>query len=311
VELLANVNLVSIGTNVLGEGFWIDADERRRLLDEDRRNIEVIKPFIGGRQAMQAWDPAETARWVIDFGDRSLEEAMQYRGPLDVVRARVKPHRDEMRRAKYRDYWWQLGERSSRLYERIKTNGLSRVIAIPHVSKTMLPVFLPATALYQDKLFVFIRDDDGFFGIMTSSFHWLWAAKWCTTMRTDPTYNPSQIFKTLALPAFTEAIEHVGGTLNRHRSAIMLKREIGLTSVYNLVTDPAESSAEIVRLRELHQELDEAVAAAYGWEDLDMALGHHPTERFGTRWTVKPETQREIERRLLELNHERAPQQSR
>ena len=68
VELAENDGIVSVGTNVLGEGFWIDADERRRLIDDDPRNADVIKPFIGGRQAMQASDPGVPIRWVIDFG---------------------------------------------------------------------------------------------------------------------------------------------------------------------------------------------------------------------------------------------------
>jgi hypothetical protein len=44
------------------------------------------------------------------------------------------------------------------------------------------------------------------------------------------------------------------------RTEICLERQIGLTKLYNEVDDGAYSD-----LRELHEELDEAVAAAYGW----------------------------------------------
>jgi len=57
-----------------------------------------------------------------------------------------------------------------------------------------------------------------------------------------------------------------------------------------------------------HRALDVAVAVAYGWVDLDAATldhGHHATS-FGVRWASTPPMQREIERRLLELNLVRA-----
>ena len=63
------------------------------------------------------------------------------------------------------------------------------------------------------------------------------------------------------------------------RSEICLERQIGLTKLYNEVDDGAYRD-----LRELHDALDEAVAAAYGWP---ASAAHDPQES---------------NRRLLELN---------
>ena len=52
----------------------------------------------------------------------------------------------------------------------------------------------------------------------------------------------------------------VAQRLYARRSEICLEREIGLTKLYNEVDDGAYSD-----LKELHDALDEAVAAAYGW----------------------------------------------
>jgi hypothetical protein len=84
----------------------------------------------------------------------------------------------------------------------------------------------------------------------------------------------------------------------------MLARQEGLTKIYNRFHDPAETSADIIRLRELHVEMDSAVAAAYGWGDL--ALGHdfHETAQ-GIRYTISESARREVLSRLLKLNHER------
>jgi hypothetical protein len=307
--LESNQGMVSVGTNVLGEGFWIDAPTRERLIELDPLNAEVIKPFIGGRQAVQFPDPAVIDRWVIDFESRSLEEAERYVGPMAIVRERVKPQRDNVRRQRYRDFWWQLGERSSHLYEQITAERLRQVIAIPHVSKAMMPVFLPANAMFQDKLFVFVSDDDALFGVLSSSFHWLWAAKRCTTMRVDPTYNPGAIFLTFALPPF-EKLEQVGNALKLAQVECRSTRSIGLTGLYNLVSDPNCVDEDVNELRHRHQLLDDAIASAYQWPDLvgRSALGFHDT-RFGVRWMPSPDVQRDIEGRLLELNLQRTAHQ--
>src|SRR2546429_258421 len=50
--------------------------------------------------------------------------------------------------------------------------------------------------------------------------------------------------------------------------------------------------------------MDEAVARAYGWDDLDLGHGFHETKQ-GLRYTISEEAKREVLGRLLKLNHER------
>jgi len=88
----------------------------------------------------------------------------------------------------------------------------------------------------------------------------------------------------------------------------MLRRDLGLTKLYNLVNDPdvADSSdVDVARMRQIHVDLDHAVMAAYGWEDVPLDHGFH-TYRQMTRWTVSPAARVEILDRLLEENHRRA-----
>ena len=84
----------------------------------------------------------------------------------------------------------------------------------------------------------------------------------------------------------------------------MLERQEGLTKTYNRFHDPQETSADIVRLRELHVEMDRAVSAAYGWDDLDLGHDFHETPQ-GVRFTISEPARREVLDRLLLLNHER------
>jgi hypothetical protein len=50
--------------------------------------------------------------------------------------------------------------------------------------------------------------------------------------------------------------------------------------------------------------MDEAVAQAYGWDDLALGHGFHETKQ-GLRYTISEEARREVLGRLLQLNHER------
>lgn len=84
----------------------------------------------------------------------------------------------------------------------------------------------------------------------------------------------------------------------------MLSRGEGLTTIYNRFHDSKESSADIAELRRLHVEMDNAVAAAYGWADLDLGHGFHETKQ-GLRYTISEAARREVLDRLLRLNHER------
>ncbi len=84
----------------------------------------------------------------------------------------------------------------------------------------------------------------------------------------------------------------------------MLDREAGLTEFYNRFHDRAEASDDIARLRALQVELDQAVAAAYGWSDLDLGHGFHATKQ-GERYTLSEPARRTVLDRLLALNHQR------
>jgi hypothetical protein len=84
----------------------------------------------------------------------------------------------------------------------------------------------------------------------------------------------------------------------------MSVRNIGLTRVYNLLHTESETAPEIEVIRRAHIEVDRAVAAAYGWTDLDLKHDFHTTPQ-GVRFTIAPDVQTEILDRLLELNHAR------
>jgi DNA-binding GntR family transcriptional regulator len=84
----------------------------------------------------------------------------------------------------------------------------------------------------------------------------------------------------------------------------MLDRDLGLTALYNQVNNFRIVDAGIARLREIHVEIDRAVAEAYDWADLNLDHGFHETAQ-GVRFTISEPARREVLNRLLQLNHRR------
>ncbi|PZS07776.1 MAG: restriction endonuclease [Solirubrobacterales bacterium] len=294
-RLAANAGQSFIGSLVNGMGFVLTPEEADAMLTADSRNADVVRPYLNGEDLNSRPD-CSPARWVIDFRGWPIERARDYPEPFAIVERLVKPVRANVRRAVYREKWWQFAERGLNLYRAIVP--LERVIVIALVSKTVMPVLLPNVSVYSHALGVFAYDDDAHFGLLSSGFHRWWAIARASTLETRVRYTPTDCFETFPQPDhITSAVGEAGGALNSHRTALMLDRGEGLTKIYNRAHDyPAERSADIGRLRELHVALDRAVAAAYGWSDLDP---------------LEPPARREILDRLLELGHERYAQEVR
>ena len=136
--------------------------------------------------------------------------------------------------------------------------NLENVLVLTRVSKTIMPVRTPAGMVFGDRLAVFATDSDCGLGVLSSSPHVLWAIARGTTRTGDPTYAPTTVYETFPQPAETDAVRILGQRLNAERIAIMTRREIGLTPLYDMINDPETSEADddVARLREIHASLD-------------------------------------------------------
>ena len=304
-HLAENAGIAFQGCIVLGKGFILEPEEAQEWIAEDSRNVEVLFPYLNGEDLNSRPDYS-ASRWVIDFNARLEAEACCYSLPYVRVRERVRPGRINNNRKVYRDYWWQHGEKRPAMRKAIA--NLDEVLVIALVSKTVMPVRVPTGQVFSHALGVFATDSYAQQAILSSSVHQCWAITYGSGMRNDPRYTPSDVFETFPRPEPTPELEAIGRTLDAERREIMLRRSLGLTRLYNLVNDPgleAGVDPDVDRMRDIHVELDAAVAAAYGWDGLYLTHGFH-TYRQMTRWTVAPVIRVEILDRLLEENHRRA-----
>jgi hypothetical protein len=73
-------------------------------------------------------------------------------------------------------------------------------------------------------------------------------------------------------------LDSIGERYHQFRAELMVSNNEGLTSTYNRFHNPAETSVGILELRRIHDAMDQAVLAAYGWSDaLPIGSGINPS----------------------------------
>ncbi|MGV9595122.1 Eco57I restriction-modification methylase domain-containing protein [Streptosporangium sandarakinum] len=305
-RLLGGSVRASQGSIILGSGFIIDQAKVNSLVNADPRNSEVVFPYLGG-QDLNSRPDCSANRWVINFRELSEAEARKWALAWNWIEEHVKPERMKKDAVKYPrmvEQWWKHWNTREILYR--QTSKLDRVIVLARVSSTVMPTLVPSRQVFSDQVVVFTSDDPALLSLLSSSLHYWWAMSRPSTMKGDLRYAPSDMFETLPSPELNQQVRDLGSQLDTFRRDLMLARQAGLTATYNLVNDPTCQDEDIVELRRIHRDIDEAVCRAYGWDDLIDQLdhGHHNIGRE-TRYTVGPAVQRELVDRLLELNHAR------
>ncbi len=308
VRLLDNTDIAFQGCIALGMGFIIEPTKAREWISKDPRNADVLFPYLNGDD-LNALPDQSASRWVVDFNELPQEEAKTYPSPWLHLSQKVHPQRAKKDPDKYPrmvNEWWKFW--NSRPAMRKAIADLNEMLVIARVSKTVMPARVTTGQVPSDATVVFATGSYAQQAILSSSLHQLWAITRGSGMRNDPRYTPTDVFETFPRPAETDQLDKLGRILDTERREIMLRRNLGLTKLYNLVNAPellSVSDPDVARLREIHEQLDHAVMAAYGWDDVPLDHGFH-TYRKMTRWTVSPTARVEILDRLLEENHRRA-----
>jgi len=304
-RLAANASKSFIGSYVLGMGFVMTPEAAQELIAKDRRNRDVLLPYLNGEDLTSRPDQS-ASRWVINFKDWPLDRstsgswvkageaertqwlrngrvpgdyadsvAADYPDCLEIVERLVKPERQRLAvdgsfqlRPPLPIRWWQYGDKRPELYATIA--GMERVLARARVSNINSISFVPAGVIASEATVVFPFRDAGHFALLQGSFHDIWLGLQASSLRTDTRYTPSDCLETFPFPEqpSVAGLDDIGARYYAHRQNVMTERQQGLTNTYNRFHDRDETSPDIIRLRALHDAMDRAVLDAYGWTDL-------------------------------------------
>ena len=336
--LFANQNKSFEGSKPDGMGFILSLSEANNLLI-NQINQNVIKEYLTGDDVNDSVTQ-EASRKIINFYNWDIERAKEYKEPFKIVLDKVKPYRDTVKDKPSKEKWWQFARPRPNLYDAIKNS--KKVLVISSVTKHINFIFKDNNLTFSSRLCVLNFTDYSSFAILQSSIHFAWITKYSTTMDTRLIYNNTNVFENFPFLNYEshnqkKQLEAIGEAYHEYRRQLMLGMQLGLTKTYNLFHSNAitaqsindldkqvaslqkhlektantisfnEAIKGILKLRELHVQMDTAVLDAYGWKDI--ALKHdfyevdYLPENDRVRFTIHPDARKEVLKRLLELNH--------
>ena len=291
----------SAGRQLYGQGFIIDAALADKFRSLDARNAQVVKPYFNSDIFNDTFD-FRPILWGIDFGEMEDDEAREFSAPFEHLVQFVKPVRDKLTKQVHEDRFWLYWDKRPAFFA--EASKKTRILVCGRHTAHLSFAFYDASWVLTEALQLFCTDSFADFGLLQSSIHDAWARKYSSTIGEGLRYSSSDAFDTFAIPANHSAVNPIAQSYYEARQAVMLCRQEGLTKTYNRFHDRGEQAADIARLRALHEEMDQAVAAAYGWSDLDLGHGFHATKQ-GERYTLSESARRTVLDRLLALNHQR------
>ncbi|WP_284186809.1 class I SAM-dependent DNA methyltransferase [Zoogloea oryzae] len=325
--LKANAGVSSPGVKLHGAGFIVTPAEGLQLgLGVVPGLDQHIREYRNGRDLTNR----PRGVMVIDFYGLSAERVRaEYPAAYQWVLERVKPERDQNNRATYRENWWLFGE--ARKDWRVMAHGAARYISTVETSKHRLFQFLDADILPDNKLINLAVQDAVVLGVLSSRLHVLWSFRAGSWLGVG---NDSVYVKTMCLEKFpfprptntqADGIRQLAEQIDAHRKRQQAAHaDVTLTGMYNVLEKLRSGEALTAKeklihehglvsvLRELHDELDRAVFAAYGWDDLAAKLVGKPGAT--TPLPDKPDEQAEAEEellfRLVALNATRAAEEA-
>ena len=136
--------------------------------------------------------------------------------------------------------------------------------------------FQATARVFSDRLYVFAFTSHAAFAVMQSRLHEAWTRLLSSTFEERLNYSATDCFETFPFPRpdpreVIPDLEDIGGRLYEARAKYMVETSHGLTQTYNQLKDPdcdSDRLADVRALRQLHEDLDRAVLAAYGWSDI-------------------------------------------
>jgi hypothetical protein len=341
-SLLANDLLSSPGVKLHGAGFIVTPQQARALgLGTVSGLDRHILAYRNGR------DIAQRPRgvMVIDLYPLEIEEVRaRFPAVYQHVLDNVKPERDQNNRASYRDFWWIFGEPRSEMRPMIE--GLQRYIATPVTVKHRAFLFVDGSVLPDDALIVVGSEDASLLATLTSRVHTFWALATGDKLEDRPRYIKTNVFERFPFPlavdptltpgdpafAQQESLRELGMRLDSFRKGRLTSHSfLTMTGLYNALERLRElengcdvsplTDAErdvhqaglISVLKEIHDDIDRAVLAAYGWDDLIPELVGKPgsTTPSPHKTEAQERAEEELMTRLVALNQERAADEKR
>jgi hypothetical protein len=264
---------------------------------------------------------------------------------IDKVKNRKEVTKENEHAAKV---WWLFHRAKLEYYRSLwtKKNGFAIALTSKTVAIQKVPtnwVFSHSLGIFDFEKFSIFSILQS---VLHNAWAWLYGSSMKSDLRYTPSAIFETFPFPIKLNSNQEQhLETIGEVYHEHRRQLMLGLRFGLTKTYNIFHSNAitpqsinEKDKQVVslqkhlgnlksetieadntisfdvaiqfilKLRELHVQMDDAVLEAYGWTDIELRHDFYEVdylpENDRVRYTIHPDARKEILRRLLELNHQ-------
>jgi len=295
--LKSNHGLCNTGVIPHGKGMTISEKIKGKL-----ESNAPIFPYLNGNDILRK----SRELYVIDcYGLKAPEIQQSYPKLYQWLLDEVKPYRDSNKDKDLKEKWWLHRRNNEGMRNSLK--GLSRYIVTVYTAKHRIFSLLDKRVLPDQVLVVFGHSDALILGILSSTIHVKWSLFAGGTLEDRPRYNKTDCFETFPFPETTEEqkekIRNLAEQLDSHRKRQQAQHpDLTMTGMYNVLEklrsgESLSPKEKIIHeqglvsvLKQIHDELDTAVADTYGWPaDLE---------------------EQAILQRLVDLNHQRAAEEA-
>ena len=278
-SLIANSRFCSVGYQITGKGFLISPDKAKQLILENELAQDFIHPWTNGLGIQRSVEPMN----AIDVSD--LDEATLKRLLPQIYQhlaGHVQPERATNSVAGLAAEWWRYAR--PRNDYRPATRGIDHMIVTSLTASNRIFVFAPSETIADSTTVMFALESGEHLAVMSSKFHIVWATNAGSRLGVgnDPRYNKSRCFDPFPFPDQTEAqkarLRELGEELDALRKRQQtIHPKLTLTQMYNVLEKLHAGEAIegknrkiydqglVGILKDLHGQIDAAVAEAYGW----------------------------------------------
>jgi hypothetical protein len=284
---------------------------------------------------------------VIDLFPLGIDDVrLRFPAVYQHVLDNVKPERDHNPEDFRREFWWWFGRRHSEL--RSFLAQLPRYIATVETTKHRTFQFLDGAIRPDHKIVAIGLAGGEHLATLSSRLHVAWAIAKGAWMGVgnDPVYAKRETFDPFPFPLALNPmlapndplcvqqnrLRVLGERLDQFRKDRLAEHPaLTLTGIYNVLerlrelesgcnVPPLTDAERFVHqdglvsvLKELHDDIDRAVLAAYGWHDLTSELVGKPgaTLPSAHKSEAQEQAEEELLERLVALNDERSAEEKR
>ena len=271
------------GQTVKGNGFLLDEKDALKILEKFPDSAQYLHPFLITDNLTGTKSGLPT-RYVIDFGDASIEIAQKCKPLFEHLRVYVLPEREiaaqeeERRNEEARqidssatirndhsralDRWWQLYRPRTELISKIE--NLNRYIVSGRVTMNPFFEFISPEIRPGDSLIAYVLEDDYSFGILQSDLHRMWIDARAGALAAATRNTPNSVFKSFPWPQSAtktdvQNVAEAAVNFRKTRRDVQIKNEMSFRELANSLKLPGRSI-----VKDAHHALDVAVRNAYG-----------------------------------------------